>query len=168
MAKATSFLFALLVGSPLAVSPASMPELAGSVWVPQTIHWERPLPHDPELRHIRYASFPVLSFRSPGQCLVIHSTHSLGKANRILVATEPGFRVDSGAYRQTPRSLVLTTRTAYALMGKPENPLPGPPRTDTLRRQGPHIWFRGVKYQRCTQLGGRSMDSFWAGIAEKR
>lgn len=134
--------------------------LANTVWVPRTIAWVRPHPEDAELSGIQYADFPLLCFRDQGKFMRVSSYHSLGDGDTIIVATEPGFRVDSGRYRMGPNRAVVTSKPVYQSIAFA--PLSKKARTDTLSLTGQTLWYKGIEYRPCTKLSGQSIDSFWA------
>ena len=136
--------------------------LANTVWVPRSIAWVRPHPGDAELGHIQYAAFTLLAFRAQGQCLLISSTHSLGEGDTIIIATEPGVRLDSGRYRIEPNQLVLTSKNLSHTFTPPNPGKLYDARTDTLPFTGNTLVYKGIAYRPYTKLAGRSIHSFWA------
>jgi hypothetical protein len=138
-------------------APAS--GLANTVWVPRTIAWVRPHPHDAELSGIQYADFTLLSFRAQDRCLLISAYHSLGDGDTIIVATESA-RVDSGRYRLAPRRVVVRSHNLshdFSPVGEKYEA-----RIDTLSFTGRTLVYQGVAYRPYTKLAGQSIDSFWA------
>ena len=145
--------------APLVQQPGTV--LAHTVWVPRTIAWVRPHPEDAELSRIQYADFPLLCFRDQGKFMQISSYHSLGNGDTIIVATEPGFRVDSGRYRLVALNrVVVTSQPVYQSINFV--PLSKKTRLDTLSLTGQSLWYEGIEYRPCTKLSGQSIDSFWA------
>jgi hypothetical protein len=136
--------------------------LANTAWLPRTISWVRPFPHDAELRGIQYAAFPLLCFRDQGQFMLVSSSHSLGDNDTIIVATEPGVRVAFGRYRVAPKRLVVTSKTVYRTIDFRLVRGPDRPRTDTLTFTGQRLVYQGVEYRPYTELPGQSIRSFWA------
>ena len=134
--------------------------LANTVWVPRAIAWVRPFPLDAEMQEIQYADFSLLCFRARGQFMRVSSYHSLGPGDTIIVATEPGFRVDFGRYRIEPNQVVVTSKSVYQSINFV--PLGKKARTDTLSLTGRTLWYKGIEYRPCTKLSGRSINSFWA------
>ena len=134
--------------------------LANTVWVPRAVAWVRPHPDDAELGSIQYADFSLLCFRGQGKFMRVSSYHSLGDGDTIIVATEPGFRVDSGRYRMGPNRVVVTSKPEYQSINFV--PLGKKARTDTLSLSGQTLWYEGIEYRPCTKLSGRSIDLFWA------
>jgi hypothetical protein len=135
--------------------------LANTVWVPRTIAWVQPFPHDAEMSGIQYADFPLLCFRDQGQFMRVSSTHSRGDNDTILVATEPGIRVDFGRYQVEPTRIVVTSKVGYRTINFTPS-LPDKARTDTLLLTGHYLVYQGVAYRPYTKLAGQSIPSFWA------
>jgi hypothetical protein len=144
-------------------SPRQKPKesLIDTVWVPRAIAWVRPHPQDAELGGIQYADFTLLSFRAQGKCLLISSTHSLGDGDTVIVATEPGIRVDSGHYQVAPSRVIITTKNASRTFRPPTTDRRDDVRTDTLPVTGASLWYKGIEYCPYTKLGGQRVDSFW-------
>ena len=134
--------------------------LANTVWVPRAVAWVRPYPDDAELGGIQYADFSLLCFWGQGKFMRVSSYHSLGDGDTIIVATEPGFRVDSGRYRMGPNRVVVTSKPVYQSINFV--PLGKKARTDTLSLSGQTLWYEGIEYCPCTKFSGRSIDLFWA------
>ena len=165
-------LLALLLGSVVCwydAPPVQQPKrtLANTVWVPRTIAWQRPFPHDAELRRIQYAAFTLLSFQAQGRCLLISSYHSRGAGDTIIVATEPGIRLDSGHYRIEPQQDVITSNNVYRTLTSTRASQQKDARTDTLSFKGQALLYKGLEYRPYTKLSGRSVDSFWASVRAK-
>ncbi|WP_457072081.1 hypothetical protein [Hymenobacter sp. UYAg731] len=135
--------------------------LANTVWVPRTIAGECPYPHDAELNGIQYASFTLFAFRARGRCLLVSPTHSLGDKDTILVATEPGVRVDSGRYRVALNLVIIMTQNQSRTITPPHPGTLYDGRTDTLSLTLPTLVYQGIEYRPYTKLAGQSMNSFW-------
>jgi hypothetical protein len=150
---------------PLSLPP--LPALVNTVWVPRSINWVQPFPRDVELRGIEYADFALLCFRTQGQFMRVSSYHSRGDYDTILVATEPGVRVDYGHYRISANRLIVTAKTGYRTIDfRPAGQL-DQPRTDTLCFRGRYLLYRGVEYRPTTKLAGQRLRSFWAHTPAK-
>ena len=135
--------------------------LINTVWVPRTIAWVQPFAHDVELSGIQYAAFPLLCFRAQGQFMRISSYHSRGDNDTIIVATEPGIKVDFGRYQVDPTRLVVLSKTGYrTLTFTPA--VEDKERTDILLFRDPYLVYQGVEYRLHTKFSGQNIPSFWA------
>jgi hypothetical protein len=161
--QAKHLLLAVLAGTSYAAFSAQPPKLAlaNTVWVPCTITWVQPFPHDAEMSGIQYTDFPLLCFRGQGQFMRVSSTHSRGDNDTIIVATEPGIRVDFGRYQVEPTRIVVTSKVGYRTINFTPS-LPDKARTDTLLLTGHYLVYKGVAYRPYTKLAGQSIPSFWA------
>jgi hypothetical protein len=135
--------------------------LINTVWVPRTIAWVQPFPHDVEMSGIQYADFPLLCFRAQGQFMRISSYHSRGDNDTIIVATEPGIKVDFGRYQVDPTRLVVLSKTGYRTINFTPS-VKDKERTDTLLFRGPYLVYQGVEYRPHTKFSGQNIPSFWA------
>jgi hypothetical protein len=161
-------LLAVLVGSAssrdeaLSVAPSKL-VLANTVWVPRTIAWEQPFPHDAEMSGIQYADFSLLCFGSQNQFMRVSSYHSRGRNDTIHVATEPGVSVAFGHYRVAPNRLVVTAKIGYRTIDfRPAGSRQDHVHTDTLPVSGQRLVYQGVEYRPYTKLAGQRIASFWA------
>jgi hypothetical protein len=135
--------------------------LANTVWVPRTIAWVQPFPHDAEMSGIQYADFPLLCFRDQGQFMRVSSYHSRGDNDTIIVATEPGIKVDFGRYRVEPTQVVVLSKTMCRTVSFTPS-VKDKARTDTLSFKGQHLVYKSIEYRPYTKLSGQSIHSFWA------
>lgn len=135
--------------------------LANTVWVPRTIAWVQPFPHDAEMSGIQYADFSLLCFRDQGQFMRVSSYHSRGDNDTIIVATEPGIKVDFGRYRVEPTRVLVLSKTRYRTINFTPS-VKDKARTDTLSFRGQHLVYKGIEYRPYTKLSGQSIRSFWA------
>lgn len=150
-------------GSSNAAWPGEQPllALASTVWVPRTITWVQPFPHDAEMRGIQYADFPLLCFRDQGQFMRVASYHSRGDNDTIIVATEPGIKVDFGRYRVERTRVIILSKTMYRTINFTPS-IKNEARTDTLSVRGHYLVYKGIAYRPYTKLSGQSISSFWA------
>lgn len=151
------------IGSSYATWFGEQPTLAlvNTVWVPRTIAWVQPFPQDAERSGIQYADFPLLCFREQGQFMRISSYHPRGDNDTIIVATEPGIKVDFGRYRVEPNRVVVLSKTGYRTINFTPS-VKDKARTDTLSFSGQYLVYKGVEYRPYTKLSGQSIHSFWA------